>query len=231
MRPAELRGDRLGQDDGAGGPERPHGGIVAAGKVPAKRRAPHLGGHGGCLEQVLDADRHAVDCRECPAVLPAPGAGVGPGARPFLVHGGERLDHRFTLGDGLETGFQVLARRRLTARHPVDGVAPGEAAKGCRVVGHWHFPRRLVATGRCPGTPARTGGSARFPRFSRDFLQVSWYSSKSSEVHGSLALCLRPRQQRGNPAREMDRPAPACSRARGTVVRLMKVRSERRFEW
>ena len=40
MRPAELRGDRLRQDDGAGGPKRPHGGIVAAGKVPAKRRAP-----------------------------------------------------------------------------------------------------------------------------------------------------------------------------------------------
>ena len=123
MRAAELGGGSLSHNHGAGRAQRPHGCVVALGKVAVVGRATHLRGHIPGFEEILDADRHAVNEGERTPGLPARGAGIGCGPRPAFVQGGEGQDDRFTLLDRLETALEIGA-----------GAVSALPKPGCRVM-------------------------------------------------------------------------------------------------
>ena len=72
----ELGGHRLADDDGAGVAQRRDAGRVLFRAPAGKQRRAHFGRHVDGLDDVLDADRHAVDRRQRLAGAPARGRAV-----------------------------------------------------------------------------------------------------------------------------------------------------------
>ncbi len=111
MRAAELRRHGLAEDDAAGLAQRPDRGIVALRKISREGRAAELRRHVLCLQQVLDADGHAVDLRQRPAAAPTLGAGVGLSARRAFVNRDPSLHDALPRGNRFEATLQISARR------------------------------------------------------------------------------------------------------------------------
>jgi hypothetical protein len=70
-----------------------------------------FGRHVRGLDDVLDAERHAVDRRERPTVAPAGRRAVGGGASGGDIVADERSDGGFELLDMRKAAFEKLARR------------------------------------------------------------------------------------------------------------------------
>ena len=110
MGAAQFGRGGLAEDHGAGLAQRPHRRVVAFGEVAPKGLAAHLRGHILSLEQILDADGHAVDERERASGLPACRAGIGGLAGAQLVQRHEGFDHGLALRDGLKAALEIGAR-------------------------------------------------------------------------------------------------------------------------
>jgi hypothetical protein len=70
-----------------------------------------FGRHVGGLDDVLDAERHAVDRRQRPAVAPACRRAVGGGTCGADIVADERADGGFELLDMRKAAFEKFARR------------------------------------------------------------------------------------------------------------------------
>src|SRR5262245_18637276 len=109
MRSAKFGRGCLAENDGAGFAQRPHGGIVAFGEIAAKGLAAHLRGHILGFEQVLDADRHAIDGGEGATTLPARRTFVSGRAGASLIQGDEGFDDRLAFFDRLDASLKIGA--------------------------------------------------------------------------------------------------------------------------
>src|SRR5262245_53521580 len=109
MRSTKFRGGGLTENDRAGFAQRPHGRIVAFGEIAAKSLAAHLRGHILGFEQVLDADRHAVNGGEGAPTLPARRTFVSGRAGASLIQGDKGFDDRLALIDGLDASLKIGA--------------------------------------------------------------------------------------------------------------------------
>jgi hypothetical protein len=106
----KFGGDGLAEDDGAGLAQRRNGGAVAVGAPAGVERRAHLGRHVDRFDNVLDAERHAIDGRERRPGTPALGRRIGSRAGAGDVDVDERADLRLPDREGLQTTFQDLAR-------------------------------------------------------------------------------------------------------------------------
>src|SRR5262249_53495439 len=91
----EFRGHRLPNNHCAGFAQRRYARSVALGAPPRKQRRAVLGRHVGGLDDVLDAERHAVDRRSRPALAPPLGGLVGGCTRALKIEMNERTNLRF----------------------------------------------------------------------------------------------------------------------------------------
>jgi hypothetical protein len=87
----------------------------AAGAPADEQRRALLGWHIGGFDDVLNADRHAVNRRQRSASAPALGGAVGSGARRRYVMAHESPDHRLELLKESEAAFEIIAGRALAA--------------------------------------------------------------------------------------------------------------------
>lgn len=141
---AQRCGDGLSQDDRARIAQRTHNGAVILRKVAVKGSAAHLRGHVASFNQILDADRHAVDSRERTAVAVPPGAGVGRGARACRVHYHPALELAFALGNHVQAAFEIFPRTVAAINKVGAGIMKGQRGMGVGIVGHVVSPDRLI---------------------------------------------------------------------------------------
>ena len=134
MRAAELGGGGLGEDDGARLAQRPHRRVVALREIAFVGLATELSRHVLCFEQILDADRQAVDGRQRTVCLPALAALIRRRARGGHVGGGEGFDDGLALLDGVEASFEIGARGVAAVAEAQRRVVEGERAECARVV-------------------------------------------------------------------------------------------------
>ena len=151
---AEFRRDRLAQDHRTCGAECGDGGIVTAGKIVPVGDAALPRRHVLGLEQVLDADRHAVDQRKRCTRPPARRGGVGRGTRARLVHLDPGEHARLTLGDGGEASLQIGAGRVGAGAEGRGRVMPGERMVVARIIAHGKAPSLLIKTSLSVNAPA-----------------------------------------------------------------------------
>ena len=136
--PAELGRHGLAENDGAGLAQGPHRRVVALGEIAAIGLAAHLGRHVLGFEQVLDADRHAVDGRQRAPGLPSRRARIGGGARARLVERRKRLHDRLALGNRLQAALEIGARAIGALAKPRGGIVKRQRLEGPRIVASAH---------------------------------------------------------------------------------------------
>ena len=107
----KFGGDGLSDDDRAGLAQRGNARAIAFGAEAGEQRRAVFGRHVGGLDDVLDADRHAVDVRARPARPPARGRLVGSSARTLEVEIDEGADLGLERGDIGKAAFEEVARR------------------------------------------------------------------------------------------------------------------------
>src|SRR5579871_1593371 len=106
----ELCGDRFADDHGASLARRSHGCSVAAGAPASEERRSLLGWHVHGLDDVLDAERHAVDIRQGPSGAPACLRAVGGSTGSLEIEGHEGADRGLELRDTLDAALEIGAR-------------------------------------------------------------------------------------------------------------------------
>src|SRR5260370_36456841 len=89
---SKFCGDGLPDDDWAGLAQRGAARTIPFGAEAGEQRRAVFGRHVGGLDDVLDADRHAVDLRARPTRAPARGRLVGSCARTLEVEIDEGAD-------------------------------------------------------------------------------------------------------------------------------------------
>src|SRR5215470_4765310 len=92
----------------------------------------------GSLDDVLDANRHAVDCRQWFVVTPAPGRRIGGSSRPIEIGMNKRADLRFPHGKRIEAALEVGARRVISASELRSGVKKRLRLRHGRDIGGQH---------------------------------------------------------------------------------------------
>ena len=120
----EFGGDGLSHDHRTGFAQRGDARGIALGTEACEQWRAVLGRHVGGLDDVLDADRHAVDLGQRPALAPAGRGPVGGRARACEVEIDEGADPGLERREIGETAFEKIARRV---------VACGKA-RGCRKI-------------------------------------------------------------------------------------------------
>src|SRR5215472_18565767 len=106
-----FSGDGLSDDDRAGLAQRGNTRAIAFGAEAGEQRRAVFGWHVRGLDDVLDADRHAIDLRARPARAPARARLVGSCARTLEVEIDEGADLGLERGDIGKTAFEEVARR------------------------------------------------------------------------------------------------------------------------
>src|SRR4029077_6459249 len=124
----------LAENDGTGFAQRPYGRIVALGEIAAKSLAAHLRGHILGVEQVLDADGHAVDGGEGVPSFPARRTLVSGGAGADLLQGDGGFDDRFALFDHLDAALKIVAGGVGALAKAGRGIMEGERLEGAGIV-------------------------------------------------------------------------------------------------
>src|SRR5262249_42755143 len=107
----KLGGHGLADDDRPGLAECRDARAVAFGAPVRKQRGAVLGRHVSCLDDVLDAERHAIDRRALPALAPTPTRLIGSGARAHEIEMYEGADLRLERSKISETALEGVTRR------------------------------------------------------------------------------------------------------------------------
>ena len=112
----KFGGDGLSHDHGAGFAQRGDARGIALGTEACEQWRAVLGRHVGGLDDVLDADRHAVDLGQRPAFAPAGRGPVGGRARAGEVEIDEGADLGFERREIGKAAFEKIARGVGAAR-------------------------------------------------------------------------------------------------------------------
>src|SRR5262252_7806120 len=146
LRAAEFRGHGLPENHRASLAQGPDRGVVAFGEMAQVGGTAYLRWHIARFEQVLDAYRQPIDCRQRSARLPACCAGVGSGASASLVEDDKRLHHRLVCRNSLQTTFEIRPWRVPPAAEAWRGIVKGAWLEGARVVRlHCRCGHRLIS--------------------------------------------------------------------------------------
>ena len=113
LHPGELGGHRLAEDDRAGLAQRRDARAVALAAKAVEQRRAVPGRHVAGFDDVLDADRHAVDRRKRLARPPAPGRAIGRRPGGGEIERDEGPDLRLPGVEPRDAAFQKFARRIL----------------------------------------------------------------------------------------------------------------------
>ncbi len=125
-REGQLGGDRLAENDRARLAQHGHRRRVLARPPAPVERAAALGGHVGGVEDVLDADGHAVQRPE-PGARIARGVGIaGGGERKLRIHEGPRAHQGVSTLDAFEARFHQRQRSDFPAGDRRRRAAGGE---------------------------------------------------------------------------------------------------------
>ena len=136
MGAGELCRNRLAEDHRAGRPQDRHRRRIRRRPVARVDRRAHLRRHVGGIENVLDADRHAV---ERPHGLRGGIAGARPGEHKVWIEEGPGPDCFLALGDAREAGTDHGLRGRAAVRDRPRGL--GGAGR--------HLSRNASISGFC----------------------------------------------------------------------------------
>src|SRR5581483_6204927 len=107
----EFGRGRFAEYDGSRFAQCSYARAIAAGVPAGVKRRPHLRRHVGCLDDVLDADGHAVDLRQRSALAPTFGRAVRCRLGILNLEMSEGADLRFELCDCIEAAFKERAWR------------------------------------------------------------------------------------------------------------------------
>ena len=107
----ELRCHHFSEHHRPGFTQRSDAGRVASGAPAREQRRALLGRHVGGFDNILDAERHAVDRRQRPAVAPARGGIVGSDARRLDVVADKGADGRLEFRQTVKAAFEKRAGR------------------------------------------------------------------------------------------------------------------------
>src|SRR5215471_8035463 len=130
LRAAEFRGHGLPENHRASLAQGPDRGVVAFGEMAQVGGTAHLRWHIARFEQVLDANRQPIDCRQRSARLPACCAGVSSGAGASLVEDDKSLHHRLARRDSLQTMFEISTQRVAPVAEAWRDIVKGACLEG-----------------------------------------------------------------------------------------------------
>src|SRR5262249_22092757 len=185
----EFGGDRLAHDHRAGGAHQRDDGRVARRRTPGVQRRAVLGRHVRGVDDVLDADRHAVQRSDRLSRQSMLVGGARLRQRVVGIEKRPRLDTGVGFTDARQTRSDVLLGRDHAVADQPRGVGGGEGVKVAQVHGpdtsmlrsrgpsnssstmRWNWPRRIL--------PSRTGTDTDGPTsalsaWARTWSATSW---------------------------------------------------------
>jgi hypothetical protein len=107
MRSAKLGCHRFPENDCAGLAQGPDGRVVTLGEIPGQRCAIHLGRHIFGFEQILDPDRHAINCRQWLADRPTRGTRICGSAGSVFIQMSNGICDWFALANRCKASLQI----------------------------------------------------------------------------------------------------------------------------